>query len=346
MFTTQKSRWELLAASLVLTVLCSFAQPVGAQNVTILVNGQQVQFDQPPIERSGRVFVPLRGVFEKLGASVVYDNGVINATRGSTTVQLHIGSTNAMVNGSSQQLDVAPFEIGARTFVPLRFVSQALGASVDYNDNTQTVSITSSGGSSNTNVSLVNLSPSAGSAVAANRPGVSGSFSSSVDPNSVHITLDGRDVSSTTAISSTAFMFTPPYALIPGSHSVRVTGQAQNGTSFDQSWSFTSGANTQSNYITNLQPANGTTVSSSFTVSGTTMPNSTVRIVVTPQAIVGGVIRISQGSFVATLQADSSGNFQQPVTVSTVTGGTVSVRVTSVAPSTSASRTVDLTLHS
>src|SRR5580700_2428677 len=89
--------------------------------VTIVVNGATVSFDQPPIERGGRVFVPLRGVFERLGASVVYDNGTINATGNGRNVQLKIGSTRAIVNGVTQQLDVAPFLVGARTLVPLRF---------------------------------------------------------------------------------------------------------------------------------------------------------------------------------------------------------------------------------
>src|SRR5579864_488099 len=90
--------------------------------VTITVNGQQIHFDQPPIERSGRVFVPLRGVFEKLGASVVYDNGLINATGNGRTISLRIGSTNATVNGQPETIDVAPFLIGSRTLVPLRFI--------------------------------------------------------------------------------------------------------------------------------------------------------------------------------------------------------------------------------
>ena len=47
--------------------------------VSVFVNGQRMSFDQPPIVQSGRVFVPLRGVFEQLGASVVYNNGQINA---------------------------------------------------------------------------------------------------------------------------------------------------------------------------------------------------------------------------------------------------------------------------
>ena len=346
MQTTGSKRMTKWVVAIVASIaFASALQTASAQNISVVVNGQPIQFDQPPIERSGRVFVPLRGVFENLGASVVYDNGVINATGNGTTVQLHIGSTDALVNGNTQQLDVAPFEVGDRTFVPLRFVSQALGATVDYNDDTQTVTIASSG-SGQSGVTLTSLHPWSGGTVSTDRPGVSGSFSAPVNPNSVHITLDGRDVSETTDISSSGFLFTPSYALMPGSHTVRVTGQSQNGSGFDQSWSFTSGGNSQGNYFTNLQPTNGATVGNSFTVSGTTLPNSSVHIVVTPQAIAGGFFTISQGTFVATVQADSYGNFQQPVTVATLPGGTVSVRITSIAPATSASQSADLTLHS
>jgi plastocyanin len=112
-----------------------------AGDVRIIVNGQYVTFDQPPIERSGRVFVPLRGVFERLGASVVYDNGLINATGNGRNIQLHIGSTEATVNGQATTLDVAPFLVGARTLVPLRFISESLGASVNYDGNSQTVTV-------------------------------------------------------------------------------------------------------------------------------------------------------------------------------------------------------------
>jgi hypothetical protein len=80
-----------------------------------------------PQERAGRVFVPLRGIFEQLGASVVYQNGIINAQGNGRAVSLRIGSTQATVNGQLQNLDVPPFVVGASTYVPLRFVSQAQG---------------------------------------------------------------------------------------------------------------------------------------------------------------------------------------------------------------------------
>src|ERR1700674_317955 len=112
-----------------------------AADVRIIVNGQYVSFDQPPIERGGRVFVPLRGVFERLGATVVYDNGTINATGNGRNIQLHIGSTAATVNGQQTNLDAAPFLVGARTLVPLRFISESLGANVNYDGNSRTVSV-------------------------------------------------------------------------------------------------------------------------------------------------------------------------------------------------------------
>jgi len=120
-----------------------FAAP--AQAISVTLNGNNVPLNPPPIERAGRVLIPLRGVFEQLGATVVYSNGQINATRGRRTVSLNIGSTQATVDGQPQTIDVAPFIIGASTYVPLRFVSQALGAQVNWDGNNQLVSVTSYG---------------------------------------------------------------------------------------------------------------------------------------------------------------------------------------------------------
>jgi len=140
----------VLATITLLSFLSPIAHPYAsgqalAGNVRIIVNGQEVTFDQPPIERSGRVFVPLRGVFERLGASVVYDNGLINATGNGRNIQLQIGSTTARVNGQTTSLDVAPFLVGARTLVPLRFISEALGANVNYDGSSQTVTVALAG---------------------------------------------------------------------------------------------------------------------------------------------------------------------------------------------------------
>jgi hypothetical protein len=70
--------------------------PASAQ-VVVTVNGNQVNFSPEPIIQAGRVFVPLRGVFERLGASVVYSDGTINATGAGRNISLQIGSTQATI---------------------------------------------------------------------------------------------------------------------------------------------------------------------------------------------------------------------------------------------------------
>jgi Copper amine oxidase N-terminal domain len=331
--------------------------PAQAQNVNIIVNGQQVSFDQPPIERGGRVFVPLRGVFERLGASVVYDNGTINATGNGRNIQLHIGSTSAIVNGQTTYLDVAPFLVGARTLVPLRFISESLGANVNWDGNSHTVTVAMAGqqytppptaAPSNT-VQLTNVNPPRNGSAQSLRPAISGGFSQPVDPNSVRITLDGRDVSSTSYVSANDFLFTPTFDLPTTQHTVRITGNSSSGVAFNRGWNFSSGTNTGgnysvNNYLNNLNPAPNTTVGSNFTVYGTTIPNSAVHIAATGSALLGGIFQVTSGTYTADTNADGNGNFSQAISLNAVSGGAVTVRITSIAPGTGAAATATLNL--
>ncbi len=246
----------LTLLTLVLAFTVPSISPALAQNasVTVSVNGQPIQFDQPPVERAGRVYVPLRGVFEHLGASVVYDNGQINATRGSTTVQLSIGSTTATVSGQQQTLDSPPFLIGARTLVPLRFIAQSLGAVVNYNDSNQTVSITETNAAPNMAVTpvpngpppppppmswtLLRILPQPDTTVDGFRPQLSATFPDAVRPDSVVVRLDGRTITSDSYVSARGFKFTPTYDLPSGSHRVEIEGRLEGGRSFHTGWGF------------------------------------------------------------------------------------------------------------
>jgi trimeric autotransporter adhesin len=319
------------------------ASPVRADVVQIIIDGAQQHYDQAPVDRVGRVYVPLRGVFEALGASVVYDNGIINATgRDGTTIRLAVGSHNATVNNTPVYMDVVPFVVGARTLVPLRFVSQSLGATVDYNDIARVVTVTSRGNTpvQSNSVELTDLRPGAGQTVMSAQPTISGRFSQSVDPNTVKITLDGRDVSSTTDISTTDFLFATPYSLSAQSHQVRVSGRSQTGTAFDRSWSFSSGTSNESNYIRQVSPANGSAVGGSFTVSGTTLPNSNVHIAAVSSSVLAGVFRVQTGDYSTDVTADANGFFSQGISMNSASGGVLSVRITSTAPATRASAVV------
>jgi Copper amine oxidase N-terminal domain len=113
-----------------------------ADQISVTVNGNSVSLTPPPIMRNNRLFVPLRGVFENLGASVSYaSNGQITGTGSGHRVFLNVGSQQAFVDGQSQMLDAAPFMVGSSVYVPLRFVSQALGALVNFDRAKEVVAI-------------------------------------------------------------------------------------------------------------------------------------------------------------------------------------------------------------
>ena len=136
--------------TLALAVAVSIAAPMpgGAQAaISVFVDGQPVSFDVPPAVIQGRVLVPLRGIFERLGATVDYDarSQHIVAIRGGQTVELTVGSRQAHVNNTPSLLDVPAFTIAGRTMVPLRFVSEALGAGVQWVAERQTILISSAG---------------------------------------------------------------------------------------------------------------------------------------------------------------------------------------------------------
>lgn len=98
----------------------------------ILIDGQTLYFDVVPQIESGRVLVPLRGIFEALGAQVDYVQATrtVVARKGSTEIVLTIGNSVALIDGSRVALEVSARIVDSRTLVPLRFVSEALGAQV------------------------------------------------------------------------------------------------------------------------------------------------------------------------------------------------------------------------
>ncbi|HEY3781837.1 MAG TPA: copper amine oxidase N-terminal domain-containing protein [Fimbriimonadaceae bacterium] len=137
----KKSFYKVTLMALAVT---GAALAMAQQPITVTVNGHPIQFNNgQPIQEQGRVLVPLRGVFEALGAYVHWTAATqtIDANRGNTTVELQIGNHDAHVNGKDVNLDVPPQLNGDTTMVPLRFVSEALGADVNWMDAQQTVAI-------------------------------------------------------------------------------------------------------------------------------------------------------------------------------------------------------------
>lgn len=118
---------------------------LAAPTIRTQLDGRPLDFDQPAVMREGRVMVPLRGIFESLGAEVLFDSATrtIKATRGDRMVELTLGSRQALINGTTAYLDVPASTLGGRTLVPLRFVSESLGNEVRWLPSSRTVALTS-----------------------------------------------------------------------------------------------------------------------------------------------------------------------------------------------------------
>jgi len=258
-----------LGAAAAAAATLTFSSAARASTPAVFIDGQKLSSDVPAIEVGDRVLVPLRAIAEKLGAFVDYDakSQAVTVELGDRVVVLTVGSRQAFLNGKPLLLDVPAQTFAGRTEVPLRFVGQAVGAEVDYNTETDTVAVVSGRREGNfvaaisgqqlgpgysgpsysgtsqrgTPPALQDERPAPDSLIGSAYPEIYARFvggSSAIDPGSVEMTLDGRDVTSDATISSAYVSLTPAQRLTTGTHSVEVSGRTDDGTSFDEQWSF------------------------------------------------------------------------------------------------------------
>ncbi|GAE86943.1 stalk domain-containing protein [Acetivibrio straminisolvens] len=115
--------------------------------ITVKVNGNYIKMDTLPYIKDGRTFVSVRFIAEALGAKVEWNDEkkkvVINDDY--NYIELFVGSKDCYINAVKQVMDTSPEISNGRTMVPLRFVSEVLNCSVDWNQTTYTVSINKEG---------------------------------------------------------------------------------------------------------------------------------------------------------------------------------------------------------
>lgn len=106
-------------------------------NAEVYCNGERMQFDEEPVEESERLLVPVRAIFEELGAEVEWEEEtqIITAKKEDTTVVMQIDNPEMGNSREVVTLEVPPRLVGERTMVPLRAVSEAFEAKVDYIEN-------------------------------------------------------------------------------------------------------------------------------------------------------------------------------------------------------------------
>ena len=152
------------AGFIILMMMVSvFVSDAASDPITITLDGKTLSTDADPIMVQNRTMVPVSAIVGALGGTSSWDQDSHTATfvKGGTTVKVTIGSKTAIVNGVSKGMDVAPQLVkvdnkgGARTMVPLRFISEGFGYDVDWDNPTRTVIIKSPSNSSSGSGSIV-----------------------------------------------------------------------------------------------------------------------------------------------------------------------------------------------
>jgi len=112
--------------------------------VKVTIDGRPLSFDVPAQIINGRTMVPLRAIFEEMGATIEWDGTAQTATakKGDNVVVLTIGSNSPTVNGRAVPIDQPGVVINGRTLAPLRFVAEAFGGTVQWDASTNTAHIT------------------------------------------------------------------------------------------------------------------------------------------------------------------------------------------------------------
>lgn len=134
-----------LILAVALFVQVGMVVPVLAEdNITVVLNETVLEFDVAPQLISDRTMVPMRKIFESLGARVDWeeDTQTITATDGETLIVMQVDNVVMSVDGNEIILDAAPQVVQDRTLVPVRAVAEGLRAQVEWIEQTQTVVIT------------------------------------------------------------------------------------------------------------------------------------------------------------------------------------------------------------
>ncbi|MBE7047066.1 MAG: copper amine oxidase N-terminal domain-containing protein [Ruminococcaceae bacterium] len=134
----------ILCVSLIFSMAVS-SVALASDEINVTINGVKQNYDVMPVIVDGRTLVPMRAIFEALGAEVgwIDHSKTVTGTRNNKTVKLNIDENIAYINGQETILDVPASIINSRTMVPVRFISEMLGEKVEWDDATKTVMIDS-----------------------------------------------------------------------------------------------------------------------------------------------------------------------------------------------------------
>jgi hypothetical protein len=122
------------------SLLLAFSRPID-----MIVDGQPVVSDVPPVTTTTDVYVPLRTLGDALGATVRIDGSNMELDRGAQSLRVKVGSTLASIDGQSFTLRRAPFRVRGRVMISLRPIARAFGVHASFDARTAQIQIMTAG---------------------------------------------------------------------------------------------------------------------------------------------------------------------------------------------------------
>lgn len=132
-----------VVAPVILSAAIVFPVSAAEQKISVYLNNVPIVFDTEPSINDGTTYVPMRGIFEALGADVKWNDSEksITVINNSDTIKLYVGKNDIFINGKKSAKSPYPVISAGRTLVPLRSISELLGADVDWNSATRRIDI-------------------------------------------------------------------------------------------------------------------------------------------------------------------------------------------------------------
>ncbi len=124
---------------------CPVSFRAAERTISLFLDNKQILCNPSPILRHDRTMIPVRVLFEEMGATVSWNESARKVTLKyrDMTVEMVIDSDAAIVNGKTIKLETPPVIVEGRTMIPLRFLSEAIGATVSWNSESYRVDVTS-----------------------------------------------------------------------------------------------------------------------------------------------------------------------------------------------------------
>lgn len=131
-----------------------------SNEITVYLEGIEVDFDVKPQTVNNRTMVPLRAIFEAMGADVTWQESTktVISVKDNTRVKMTLNSTTEYIDGVAYEMDVPPVIVDGRMLVPARYVAEAFGYYVNWDQQTKSVLISKRDHSDNVNTVTIDTS--------------------------------------------------------------------------------------------------------------------------------------------------------------------------------------------